>query len=662
MASLQSRSIHAVTGLQRYSISRLRCCLHSSANCQNQKARGNSRTRLAEDLKPESSKGYLEVAPRNKTAPFTREAAPHTEPGVKRLTSNFRKPRPFVERPPRYRRESSRETQSSSSRGPSSRESSYIPANEFYRPSAPVTTSSSKDKLPGSFSRRDDRLPTTFSFPPLMRGFVTSLQEVLGPNPKPTPIQALSMKWLLSNSPDWRQFLLASETGSGKSIAYLLPVLQHLKKTEVRRAARVPTSQSREGPHKPRALVLAPTHELSRQLSKFAKSLLHEVKLRVLCASRPNNPHGIEARVARNDWNTIDGFDMERGVIFPVDIVFGTPMKLIDMVRGQGWDREPVDLTGIVPDWKPRTFGITQPPEIDLQNVEWVVVDEADILFDSDFQEATRTLLSDISRARGKMDVPVLKSSSLPLYTPPGENGLEQLDPVPVTYPFNLILSTATIPSGLATYLDKAHPSMIRLASPSLHRLPTTLKTEYLAWSGGNKFADIERRLRQVWADDSSASNSPDLSKVLIFCNKSTKVIELGQYLEEQGIKNVALTSTSEARQHGSNKHLDGFLRPLSTKEKEKHATKKESSTSSSTDEPRVMITTSLLSRGLDFSPEIQHVFIVDEPRNMIDFLHRAGRSGRAGEKGKVVVFGKMSGRGSTKGKDAKKRVQELAA
>ena len=72
------------------------------------------------------------------------------------------------------------------------------------------------------------------------------------------------------------------------------------------------------------------------------------------------------------------------------------------------------------------------------------------------------------------------------------------------------------------------------------------------------------------------------------------------------------------------------------------------------------MITTSMLSRGLDFSPEVRHVFIVDEPRNMVDFLHRAGRSARAGQSGKVVVFGKLSGRGSARATEMKKKVGAL--
>jgi ATP-dependent RNA helicase MRH4 len=56
----------------------------------------------------------------------------------------------------------------------------------------------------------------------------------------------------------------------------------------------------------------------------------------------------------------------------------------------------------------------------------------------------------------------------------------------------------------------------------------------------------------------------------------------------------------------------------------------------------------------------IKHVFIVDEPRNMIDFLHRAGRAGRAGEAGKVVVFGRAKGRGSGRTEEVKQRVKAV--
>jgi ATP-dependent RNA helicase MRH4 len=237
----------------------------------------------------------------------------------------------------------------------------------------------------------------------------------------------------------------------------------------------------------------------------------------------------------------------------------------------------------------------------------------------------------------------------------------------PISYPFNLILTSATIPNALNNYLKNYHPSLIRLSSPDLHHLPRTLETEYVAWSGGNKFADIHRRIRRIWAED--AASAPDrrgaLSKVLIFCNKSTKVIELCAYLEEQDVKCVPMTSAGEHRRMGSNRHLAGFMKKQSiveTVSKTKGLRSLRRAPEIETRSPLVMVTTSLLSRGLDFSPEVKHVFIVDEPRNMVDFLHRAGRSGRAGQRGKVVVFGKLSGRGSERGKEVRKRVVGLKA
>ena len=114
------------------------------------------------------------------------------------------------------------------------------------------------------------------------------------------------------------------------------------------------------------------------------------------------------------------------------------------------------------------------------------------------------------------------------------------------------------------------------------------------------------------------------------------------------------MTKDGGARNFGNNHHLDGFLRTADSKPKPS------SSSPGKDKEPNVMITTSMLSRGLDFSPEVRHVFIVDEPRNMIDFLHRAGRSARAGQSGKVVVFGKLKGRGSARATEMKRKVGAL--
>ncbi|XP_006457418.1 hypothetical protein AGABI2DRAFT_123286 [Agaricus bisporus var. bisporus H97] len=678
-----------------------------------QASKGSSRSRLAQTLEPKSSSGRYEVA--SERTEFSRSEAPHKD-------AHFLKKYGGKSRLPAERRSDglasrARETSAPLPIPPIQQQQVTVKApklfqstldavteeSEFYHPPSPVSLSPSRQTEDSALPQTTPGLPTKFHSPPLLPGFIPSLDSMLGPNARPTPIQALSIKWLIEaphselSTSEWKQFLLASETGSGKSLAYMLPLLQRLKLDE---ESNSPQTRSTERALNPRAIILAPTHELARQLSSFTKALSRHVKLRAMCASRANSPSTASSDVtAKKLAEQLDALtaggdpfgEMNMGKdSFPVDILVGTPVKLMEMVRGRGWDRLhgrlEADEEGNLPklrrgrDKMPGVGRWKKEPELGLKNVEWVIVDEADVLFDPDFQEVTRTLLSDISAARGHP----IEMKSLDSLLPSTISTDSSTTPDPINYPFNFILTSATIPKNLVNYLDHHHPDLIRLTSPSVHQLPRNLKTEYASWTGGNKFADIEHQCRKVWASDDAVwrmvkPDSPTaLSKILIFCNKSTKVVELAGYLEERGIKCVALTSTSDQRKRGSNKHLEGFLRPvqinpdhsrissstISLKAMTKREVREEADRGDALRDPKVtphvMITTSLLSRGLDFAPELEHVFIVDEPRNMVDFLHRAGRSGRAGKKGKVVIFSKMKGRGSARGLKVKERVKTL--
>ncbi|KZP03680.1 P-loop containing nucleoside triphosphate hydrolase protein [Athelia psychrophila] len=672
-------------------------CLHSSAslNAQPRTKKGGrkpgltnspSRTRLVDNLKPKpGSGGRLEVAPKpnrfssvkgkskapgsTSTPPpgpaFTRDSVPHEgRAPIDESSRPTRRPKTDLEDiPPIPTTSQAHNLKSWASRAHEERVEKRQAARKLPR-KPPVDPLGNEFSDAATKTELSDELPTEFASPPLLPGLLTCLKEVIPPKAKPTPIQALSLKHLFTRKESqdpWRQVLLASETGSGKTTAYLLPMLQDLKQTEL--SARPAGSQRLM---QPRALVLAPTHELSRQLASSAKALLHISKLRVLCASRanaPSNPRasGTAAKMASdmaafsNAGEAGSEFQVRQSTerARAVDVMVGTPNKVLEMTRGRGWNWDErleaklqkeasmgrdVDLDAT------RKSFYTEAPEMGLANVEWVVVDEADVMFDPDFQEYTRMLLADIALARG-VSVPFDPTSDL--------NPLGSETPnAPINYPFNLILTSATIPSSLASYIDTTHPTMTRLASPHLHHLPKSLKPEYDSLRG----KDGQRG---------------HLSKVLIFCNKRSKVADLSEFLEEKGIKHVALAGGAEARKRGSNHHLDGFLR---VKTKALAIPTSESGVTPAgalppladakdpRKTPHVLLTTSLLSRGLDFAPDIKHVFIVDEPRNMIDFLHRAGRAGRAGEKGRVVVFGKMEGRGSALAKDVRKKVGALKA
>jgi ATP-dependent RNA helicase MRH4 len=183
---------------------------------------------------------------------------------------------------------------------------------------------------------------------------------------------------------------------------------------------------------------------------------------------------------------------------------------------------------------------------------------------------------------------------------------------------------------------------MQKLLSPTLHRLPPKLKTSFVPWSGsGNKLADVVHEVKRMVAADAAErrmiedtqGTKPTKAKMLIFCNAPYKVKQLQKVLADKGVPNHAISGDADERIRGSNGVLDQFLLKPG---------QPEAATAPSEDQksPRVLITTSLLSRGLDFAPSVKHVLLIDEPRDILDFMHRAGRTGRAGQQGTVTIFG----------------------
>ena len=263
---------------------------------------------------------------------------------------------------------------------------------------------------------------------------------------------------------------------------------------------------------------------------------------------------------------------------------------------------------------------------------------------DPDFIDQTLLLLRDVAAARGK-PVPVIKRAE-------PESKASASPPTPLDYPFNFILTSATIPSSLAAHLDAHHPQTTRLVSPRLHRLPTHLALEFAPYTSGNRNAEVLAKLKTVWRDDALAGRTN--SRIIIFANTRSRAGEMGAYLSQHSVSNIVVTGQG-GRSHGSNKHLAGFLRPLPGSGKQAEKGGKEEG-----EQPRVLLSTSLLARGLDFDKSVSHVFVLEPPRNTADFLHRAGRTARAGGSGRVVVFGRGGGRGAGKVREMRQRIYAL--
>jgi ATP-dependent RNA helicase MRH4 len=532
-----------------------------------------------------------------------------------------------------------------------------------------------RDVLPHTESSIMANNVKKFSSVPLNINLIESLEQNLGPRVEPTDIQRLSLSHFFKRNPGQpnpapiaqrepasSMTLLASQTGSGKSIAYLLPMLHAIKWSELK--ARDEGQTPYRSVWSPKGLILAPTHELARQLSRFSKGLCHNIKLKVFCLSQANQGNSatrfdnvelshvpLEGNSGEFELHPEDGM-MGQGMHRnqrPMDIIVGTTARVLDLARGRQWRDEIEKLMERNP-WEKEAKGGDNPlgrsnppgwkPTLDLSQVDWVVMDEADVVYGPDFIHSTELLLNDIAAAKAKL------SFSRPGQGPP---------PVNSPFPFNLVLCTATIPNLLNHYITTHYPAMEQLTSVRLHQLPRSITPEHVPYSGGNRAADIAARLRAVWAEDAMKGQE---SKVLLFCNKSTKVEGLAQYLTEHGILATPLVRVLEkgTRTRNNDKAIQPFLKTTATSlemRKSKNDQDPEDSdvSSDAQEEPRVLVTTSILSRGLDFNESVRHVFIVDEPRNLVDFIHRAGRTGRAGQKGKVVIFSKSSGRGSGRSK-----------
>ena len=427
--------------------------------------------------------------------------------------------------------------------------------------------------------------PVPFSHFDMNPGLLDSLLARYGESSATTPIQSLAFSQLLNRTEKGTRTVLGAETGSGKTLAYLVPLMSDLKRTEPEVTDQLDRFEPRLFP---RSIIITPTHELTRQTTGMAKQLTHGIKL------------------------SAEGFSSHRkGGVYrggPVDMLFSTPAMLRRMfaIRKPGLEVEE--------GYEAREWVMTD-------RVEWVVVDEADILLSKDFKKETLTMLKHILDKRPNAHV---------------------------------VLNTATFPPALLSTIAAEAPlnakSFTHLLSPSLHKLPRNLEAVFVPRSTNTLIADVTHEVRRILADDAVKRNQMlasgmkvDKSKIIVFCNQDSKAELLSKAFEARDLPNLTWTSFSKNRRYGTQGELKSFL--LDPK-----VPVEEAMSISDDQSPRILITTGVLSRGLDFSPLVSTVVLVDQPSDIMDFMHRAGRAGRAGRKGRVVIFGWGQGEQATAG------------
>ncbi|WP_299998300.1 ATP-dependent RNA helicase SrmB [uncultured Cedecea sp.] len=324
---------------------------------------------------------------------------------------------------------------------------------------------------------------------------------------RPTAIQAAAIPPALEG----RDVLGSAPTGTGKTAAYLLPVLQHL----------VDFPRKKSGP--PRILIVTPTRELAMQVADHARELAKHTHL---------------------DIATITGgvAFMNHAEVFSEnqDIVVATTGRLLQYIKEENFD---------------------------CRAVETLILDEADRMLDMGFAQDIETIAAETRwRKQTMLFSATLEGDAINDFA---ERLLE--DPVEVS------------------------------ASPSTRERKKIHQWYYRADDVQHKTALLVHLLQQ-----------PETTRSIVFVRKRERVHELVSWLHEAGIKTCYLEGEMvQAKRNEAIARLnDGRV--------------------------NVLVATDIAARGIDI-PDVSHVFNFDLPRTADVYLHRIGRTGRAGLKGIAI-------------------------
>jgi len=326
-----------------------------------------------------------------------------------------------------------------------------------------------------------------------------------------TPIQEQAIPVVLTG----KDVMGAAQTGTGKTAAFSLPLLQRLLKHE-----NASTSPAR---HPVRALVLLPTRELADQVAQQIKQYAKYTQLRstVVFGGMDMKPQTAE---------------LKKGV----EVLVATPGRLLDHIEAK---------TAV------------------LNQVEYVVLDEADRMLDIGFLPDLQRILSYLPKQR-------------------------------TTLLFSATFSPE-IKRLAGSYLQD--PVTIEVARPN--ETASTVEQRFFAAVDDDK----RRVIRKVLGDRG-------LQQAFIFNNSKLGCARLARALERDGFKTGAL--------HGD-KSQDERLKTLEAFKK---------------GEVHLLVCTDVAARGLDIK-DVPAVFNYDVPFNAEDYVHRIGRTGRAGASGLAVTL-----------------------
>ncbi|HVZ89466.1 MAG TPA: DEAD/DEAH box helicase [Polyangia bacterium] len=324
----------------------------------------------------------------------------------------------------------------------------------------------------------------------------------------PTPIQTQAIPHLLQG----RDVMGCAQTGTGKTAAFALPLLDRL--------ARTPRVAGRPGP---RVLVLAPTRELAMQIAESFRTYGRHLPLAtaVIFGGVGQGPQ-VEA-LRRN-----------------ADIVVATPGRLLDLI-GQKHAR--------------------------FDALEALVLDEADRMLDMGFIDPIRRIISVLPRRR------------------------------------QTLMFSATMPDEI---MKLARSILVDPVQVSVAPVSTTAEgiTQWVL--------HVERSQKRALLHE--VLRDPKMSRVLVFTRTKHGANRVAEQLDRSGVRAAAI--------HG-NKSQNARERALSAFK---------------TGQIRVLVATDIAARGVDIDG-VTHVINFELPNEPESYVHRIGRTARAGASGVALSF-----------------------
>ena len=413
------------------------------------------------------------------------------------------------------------------------------------------------------------------------------LEKTLGLK-RPTQVQASSFSKIKEGSDN---VIIGAETGSGKTLSYLLPLMDDILK-----------QKQEEGSVSydfARALILVPNKELVQQVLRMAIPLCGGDKQQVVIGeSSSKNMFQND-----NEKKTTDPKTMIRLAVMPGGLAEPLDFRPFRDCVAMGGNEEPVDLVISTPaavgplGLKPKHIGM-------FADIQTLVIDEADMLLDGGYIRPLENVLIGFRRA-------------------------DRLDPALGAAKTQHVFCAATLPDmGLRSvdaYLQRKFPYAERIHMAGMHNARHYGLAEATAW---HQVETKKERMEQLidMIETSVEKGGLQGEKVMVFLNSVDDVEGAHGALERAGIASVPYHAKIALGERSKN--LDRFRKYDSM-----------SADDDDDDTVPILVCTDLASRGLDV-PGVNVVVQLQFSGNVVSHLHRMGRCGRAGQRtGRGIVF-----------------------